>query len=125
MTRELLLQALEALEGVAPDDPMNQDEMGGCVWCGGPGGYVAATGDQKDHDATCAWVIARKQIASIRAHLAKPQSEPETCKWTADEDGMWESSCCATWEFHSGGPVENGFHFCHSCGKPVEIVGAS
>lgn len=55
----------ELLEQLAPEDPINQDEMGGCVWCGcGPPrqsyGYA---GRQKNHHADdCPWVAARELL---------------------------------------------------------------
>lgn len=57
---------IEALEAMTPDEPINQDEMGGCVWCGGtpsrqPYGY--ATANPKHHDKDCAWIIARAVLA--------------------------------------------------------------
>lgn len=52
---------LELLERLAPEDPMNQDEMGGCVWCAGDGGkrYGDAGRDPADHNPDCPWVAAR------------------------------------------------------------------
>ena len=75
MIRALLEQTLDVLEGVAQEEPINQDEMGGCVWCGGPGAYAEASSRPEDHDANCAWVIARKQIGDIRDYLAKSARE--------------------------------------------------
>ena len=53
------------LEALAPPEPMNQDEQGGCVWCAGepagqPGGY--ATSGPADHEADCPWVAARRLL---------------------------------------------------------------
>lgn len=52
----------ELLEKLAPHEPINQDEMGGCVWCGkSPPGdnYGYAQRDLTHHDADCPWVQAR------------------------------------------------------------------
>jgi hypothetical protein len=59
-------ELLAVLPLVAPEEPMNQDEMGGCVWCGGtpPGeehGYAGA--DPAHHEADCGWITARAAIA--------------------------------------------------------------
>lgn len=53
------------LEAIAPEQPINQDEQGGCVWCDGPfkkrhGMY--ATADPKDHAEDCPWVLIRKLL---------------------------------------------------------------
>lgn len=44
----------------------------------------------------------------------------ETCKWH-DEYGHWYSDCGMIFEFTVDGPTENGFVFCHKCGKRLEI----
>lgn len=52
----------ELLEKLAPHDPINQDEMGGCVWCAGtpPGDeYGYAGRDITHHKPDCPWVKAR------------------------------------------------------------------
>lgn len=53
------------LEALAPEDPMNQDEQGGCVWCGHTDGtsYGYATADPKHHEADCPWLEARRLLA--------------------------------------------------------------
>ena len=59
-------ELLAVLEQLAPAQPMNQDEMGGCVWCGGtpPGDrYGNAGSDQTHHDADCPWLKARALLA--------------------------------------------------------------
>lgn len=62
-TLEAEIVRLKALiSRIAPEDPVSQDEMGGCVWCGGsPDGepYGYATDDPKDHEDDCPWVEAR------------------------------------------------------------------
>ena len=51
---------LEALEAVAPPEPMNQDEQGGCVWCGDSArGKLYCTDNPNSHAPDCAWVKAR------------------------------------------------------------------
>lgn len=55
---------MRLLERLAPPEPMNQDEQGGCVWCGGAvDGSMYATADPKDHAADCPWVEARALLA--------------------------------------------------------------
>ena len=58
--------SLELLEALAPDEAMNQDEQGGCVWCGGrPGEYGYAGRDPKDHEDDCPWIKARDLIEKL------------------------------------------------------------
>jgi hypothetical protein len=63
----------DALANACPEIPMNQDEQGGCVWCGGDGkrkvrggyrGSIYATADPADHAADCEWVAARALLAA-------------------------------------------------------------
>ena len=53
------------LAKLAPKKPINQDELGGCVWCGGhpPGStYGYAGRDLADHKPGCPWVKARRLL---------------------------------------------------------------
>ncbi len=62
-------ELLAMLERACPEDPMNQDELGGCVWCGqGPPGeqYGYAGADPNHHNPNCAWVKARALIERVR-----------------------------------------------------------
>lgn len=56
----------ELLERLAPEEPMNQDEQGGCVWCDGTGGtpYGYAGTDPSDHAPDCPWVEARRLLGA-------------------------------------------------------------
>lgn len=79
--RATLLQAIDALKAenerlrkllddVTGAEPINQDEMGGCVFCGGtpigkPYGYATANPD--DHDPECVWIEARAVLDLERA----------------------------------------------------------
>jgi hypothetical protein len=52
---------LDLIRRLAPKQPINQDERGGCVWCGGmpPGeSYGYAEADPAHHEANCPWVEA-------------------------------------------------------------------
>lgn len=53
------------LAQLAPERPINGDEMGGCVWCAGtppgePYGYAGR--DLAHHEAGCPWVKARRLL---------------------------------------------------------------
>ena len=43
----------------------------------------------------------------------------ETCKWTEDENGEYDTECGHKFEFIYDGPVENGAIFCQYCGKKI------
>ena len=66
------------LERLAPEDPMNQDEMGGCVWCAGNGGkkYGDAGRDPEDHAADCPWVEARAMLNAATEEPQPAKQEP-------------------------------------------------
>lgn len=46
----------------------------------------------------------------------------ETCKWTEDEDGLWNTECGGTFEITEGTPRENEMVFCPYCGKSIEEI---
>jgi hypothetical protein len=53
------------LAQLAPEDPINQDELGGCIHCGGtpPGASYGYAGRYlEDHEAGCPWVKARRLL---------------------------------------------------------------
>jgi hypothetical protein len=57
------------IERLASDEPMNQDELGGCVWCGGhpPGeAYGYATADPSHHATDCPWLVARAALKEAK-----------------------------------------------------------
>lgn len=54
------------------DYPMNQDELGGCVWCGGSGkegqwGYCDESYDC--HMADCPWVAGNRKLNELREQI--------------------------------------------------------
>jgi hypothetical protein len=71
MTNETALSVpLELLNALAPDQPMNQDEQGGCVWCGGgPSAYGYARAIQEDHNHDCPWLRARLLLCEVSPTL--------------------------------------------------------
>lgn len=72
-----LEQARDVMLNVAPDEPMNQDEQGGCVWCGGKPPrkqYGYATSNPKHHSNDCPWIAARAWLA---ANAPAPKSDSE------------------------------------------------
>lgn len=64
--KDELVSLLENLVGCV----INQDELGGCVWCGGSGkegrwGYCDESYDC--HQTDCAWVEGNKMLQRLRA----------------------------------------------------------
>lgn len=56
------------IERLAPEQPMNQDEMGGCVWCGGGPpreAYGYARRKRNHHMPDCPWVEARDWLGDV------------------------------------------------------------
>lgn len=49
---------MELLRSLAPEYGIEQDEQGGCVWCGGRGLPVA-----EDHGVDCPWLAARRLLS--------------------------------------------------------------
>ena len=64
----LKAEAIAVLEVVADDDPMVQDEQGGCVWCGVDDRRrpFCAPRNPEKHDATCGWALARKLLVKLK-----------------------------------------------------------
>lgn len=76
--------------------------------------------------------FARMSKTADGAVLLEPEFqpakiEPTACEWRLDdwEHGIWVSSCNGdlSYSFVDGGPVENGHKFCHSCGRPLVVIG--
>lgn len=54
-----------------------------------------------------------------------PDNPTEVCAWVDDGSAeSWHSSCGQDFMFNDGGPKQNGFKFCYSCGKPLEEIPA-
>jgi hypothetical protein len=41
------------------------------------------------------------------------------CGWT-EEDDYWHTGCGEAFTFTEGGPKENNFKYCYSCGKKID-----
>jgi hypothetical protein len=46
------------------------------------------------------------------------------CGWT-EEDDYWHTGCGEAFTFTEGGPKENNFKYCYSCGKKIDAEYAS
>ena len=68
LEKENLIRLLEGLVGSV----YNQDEMGGCVWCGGSGkegtyGYCDESYDC--HNVDCDWVAGNKYLEELKSSV--------------------------------------------------------
>lgn len=49
--------------------------------------------------------------------------ERAACRWTPDEDGVYDTECGGRWFFDSGTPAENKAAFCMYCGNALHDTG--
>lgn len=67
MPEEDFNSLLELIKELAPEEPINQDELGGCIWCSGPMitskkrkySQIYAERNISHHFPDCPWVKAR------------------------------------------------------------------
>ncbi len=76
-------------------------------------------------DPKCPWMT--RNVTPLYAHppAAAPAVEvpPDAiCKWTHDDDGIWNSACGKAFVLNDGTPAENSMKFCHACGKPLRAL---
>ena len=74
MQRETVKISRSLLELLAPEQPINDDESGGCIWCGWSESLMYFLQEKKDigsiyadnrpetHRSDCPWVQARKLL---------------------------------------------------------------
>lgn len=66
-----LLSLLDVVEAArrfdyTPDSVPNQDEQGGCVFCGCDGGKAGMyTTKREDHAQTCEWLVLHDRFAAL------------------------------------------------------------
>ncbi len=46
----------------------------------------------------------------------------QQCTWSEDSDGYWQTTCQQSMVFEYAKPFEQGYKFCHHCGKPIQFV---
>lgn len=55
--------------------------------------------------------------------LPDPLAEAvKRCDWKEDEDGNWYTSCHQFMCFEHSPPNEQGYKFCHRCGRPINFI---
>jgi len=73
---------------------------------------------EKNENEQGAFVAGLDAVFNLQ--LPAPQPTAETCTWTEDEDGHWDTSCGDRYTFIEGGPGDNGQRFCGYCGKSLK-----
>ena len=76
---ENLTISVELLRSLAPEAGMDQDEQGGCVWCGGSASGLWSRPIAEDHRDSCPWLAARRLLAASG-------EEPPTLRQVANDD---------------------------------------
>ena len=61
-----------------------------------------------------------KAVSDLRAALAQPEPEPETCTWRDNMDAIYETGCGNLHIINDGSPAENRMKYCCYCGKEIE-----
>jgi hypothetical protein len=46
----------------------------------------------------------------------------DTCQWTEDEDGNWDTGCGEKFIWTAGIPTDSGERFCFYCGKSLKVI---
>jgi hypothetical protein len=69
------------------------------------------------------WYYGKSAI-SVSYTRTDATRERQTCEWTEDIDGIYESNCGTLFEVNNGTPKDNGMVFCHHCGRKIREVKA-
>jgi hypothetical protein len=60
--------------------------------------------------------VIDEHLDGVYNHPYNLQAE-QSCIWTEDEDGIYQTSCGNSFEFMNGTPNDNHTKFCPYCGK--------
>lgn len=66
-------------------------------------------------------LLTDEQIINT-AEMVRKDAYGRVCRWTADDDGNWNTECGGIFEITNGTPQDNKMSFCPFCGGKVEIV---
>jgi hypothetical protein len=69
-----------------------------------------------DEPNPCIFIGANALMDEVIKRQYNPQAE-QSCIWTEDEDGIYQTSCGNSFEFMNGTPNDNHTKFCPYCGK--------
>ena len=50
---------------------------------------------------------------------AEAAGAKKECRWTEDDDGIWQTDCGEAFTFIDAGPKENSMRYCCYCGKQL------
>jgi len=60
--------------------------------------------------------------ADAKARPLHMTDAKQTCKWSQEFDGNYDTECGQAFVFDYGGPADNGMNFCGYCGKRIKEV---
>ena len=86
-----------------------------CGQCEGSGSVVPETGGMYQCP-TCA------EVERLKAELAGETLPRESCKWSEDADGVWETECGDMFVLVEGPPSKNDMRYCCYCGRKLQEV---
>jgi hypothetical protein len=61
-------------------------------------------------------------VASVVAQSVMRSLPSGTCRWTEDEEGIWNTECGQKFIWTAGIPTYSGERFCFYCGKSLEVI---
>ena len=64
----------------------------------------------------------KAEVERLEAELAGETLPRESCHWTEDDDGNWETECGNAFCLEDGPPKENSMRYCCYCGRKLEEV---
>ena len=110
-----LLQDLEKLRALAKPT-ISKEEAETCQkWAGMDG----ATAFHLIERHAVNWADTRLMMdAWLQANLSA-RAEVGACKWTPDDDGIYQTKCGEAFTFIDAGPKENNMKFCCYCGGSI------
>lgn len=106
------------LSELAPYSPINREESGGCIFCGGtPPGYRFGKADRflSDHTRTCPWVRARQEQGDVLPQSREAAFELLRAKLplelTKKSELTLEDGALLSWLLHRGFAEASSTHW--------------
>lgn len=65
---------------------------------------------------------SRSALSAYESAKGEAMSETPKCTWSQDEEGYWQTSCKQYMVFEYTPPFEQGYKYCHHCGKPIHFI---
>lgn len=76
----------------------------------GQTGSPARTVNEREVCKECFWRVETMTVLH----------EVKVCKWSEDQDSVWDTQCDNRFVFNSDGPADNGFEYCPYCGNKIK-----